>query len=133
MAKKYRSSKPTRKDAENIYLWCVQKYGRSKINGSYPELLFRKPDYFLGDAYGYYDPDEKVLYINKDKNKTVIDLIDTMIHEWTHYHQPVKSHWRKMAKEGRLDEVFEKGDPLEEEAYRIAKRDRDKCFKDLFS
>ena len=133
MFMKTKESKPTRGDAVKIYDWCKKTYGRSKVNGPYPILQFRKPDYYSGDAFGYYDPDEGTLFVNKTKNETIIDLIDTIIHEWTHYHQPLRSHSRKMIKEGRMHELFEETDPLEIQAEEVAERDCEKCFNELFS
>ena len=131
--KKTKQSKPTRADAEKVYWWCVAEYGRSTTNGGYPYLEFRKPDYYSGDAFGYFDEIEGTLFVNKEKNVTIIDLIDTVIHEWTHYLQPIRSHIRRMTKEGKEEKLFENNDPLEIEARKIARRDRSKCFKELYS
>lgn len=130
---KTKKSKPTRADANKVWWWCVNEYGRSKINGSYPHLEFRKFNYYDDElAYGYYDEIENVICVNRLTNKTLIDLIDTVIHEWTHYHQPIKSHIRRMAKEGRVDELFEDHDPLEREAQKIAYRDAERCYQELY-
>lgn len=133
MTKKTKHSKPRKPDAEKVYWWCVEEYGRSKINGSYPELEFKHPDYLTEGLCGEYDYIENTIFVNRKENKTLIELIDTMIHEWTHYHQPIRSHLQKMAKEGKLHRAFEEKDPLEIEARKVARRDRSKCFKELFS
>jgi len=127
---KYR--KPTRSDAVKIYRWCMNEYGRSKINGSYPELIFRKPDYLTEDCYGEYDSISNTLFISKTENIHLIDLIDTIIHEWIHYLQPIRSHLRTMRSEKRLHEAFNNKDPLEIEAQKIAKRDKKKCFLQIY-
>lgn len=133
MKKRTKKSKPTRADVEKIYWWCVSNYGRSKVNGPYPDLQYRKADYLTEGIFGEYDWIENTIFVSKDKNKTLIDVIDTMIHEWVHYQQPLRSHLRTMAKEGKLDLAFEDGDPLETEARIIARKDRSRCFRELFS
>ena len=75
----------TRSTAYKILWWCVAEYGRSKLNGSYPYLEFRKGDYYTGDDYGYYDEIDGVIFINKEKHLTLEELVKTIIHEYTHY------------------------------------------------
>lgn len=121
--KKSRRAKPTRRDAEKIYLWCVDRYGRSKRNGPYPDLLFRKPDYYLGDYDGHYDPYDNTIFVNKSKCTCLYSLIDTLIHEYVHYLQPVKSSFKN-------PDLYRE---LELEAERISTRDRFQCYTELYT
>lgn len=112
---------------DKIYLWCKKKYGRSKYNGRYPDIVFRKPDYYTGEDWGYYDEDEQLIYINKDKHETIEDLIHTIIHEYTHYMQSMH-HYQILAI--YLDSHEH---PLEIEADKVADRDLSECLAYLQS
>ena len=112
---------------DKIYSWCKKKYGRSRYNGRYPDIVFRKPDYYTGEDWGYYDEDEQLIYINKDKHETIEDLIHTIIHEYTHYKQSMH-HYQILAK--YLDSHEH---PLEIEADKIADKDTEECLAYLQS
>jgi len=119
------SSKPHRGHVDKIYEWCKKKYGRSKYNGRYPEVVFRKGDHYDGEEWGYYDEIDKCIYINRDKHETVEDLIDTMIHEYTHYLQNMH-HYQIIALY-----VHHEHHPMEIEAETISQRDKEECLKYL--
>ena len=59
----------TRATAQKILDWCYFTYGRSKINGAYPALEFRKPDDYTGDDYGYYDEIDQTIFVNREIEK----------------------------------------------------------------
>ena len=114
---------PHRGHVDKIYEWCKKKYGRSKYNGRYPDIVFRKGDYYDGEEWGYYDEVDKCIYINRDKHETLQDLIDTIIHEYTHYLQNMY-HYQIIAKYLEHDQH-----PMEIEANAIADRDGIECLK----
>lgn len=114
---------PHRGHVDKIYEWCKKRYGRSKHNGRYPDVVFRKGDYYDGEEWGYYDEVDKCIYINRDKHETLQDLIDTMIHEYTHYLQNMH-HYQIIALYLEHDEH-----PMEIQANAIADKDGIECLK----
>lgn len=118
---------PHRGHVDKIYDWCKKKYGRSKYNGRYPDVVFRKGDYYDGEEWGYYDEIDQCIYINRDKHETLQDLIDTIIHEYTHYLQNMY-HYQIIAKYLESDQH-----PMEIEAESISQRDGPECLKYLES
>lgn len=114
--------KPHRGHVDKIYAWCKKKYGRSRYNGRYPDIAFKKADYYTGEDWGYYDEDEQLIYINKEKHETLEDLVHTIIHEYTHYKQSMH-HYQILA-------IYLDSDqhPLEIEAEAIANRDTPECL-----
>jgi hypothetical protein len=119
--------KPHRGHVDKVYSWCKKKYGRSRYNGRYPEILFRKPDYLTGEDYGYFDELEKIIFLNKEKNETILDLVHTIIHEYTHYLQSM--HHYKILSLYHDDDHH----PLEIEADSVADRDFEECLSYLES
>lgn len=122
--------KPHRGHVDKVYGWCKKKYGRSKYNGRYPDVVFRKGDYYDGEEWGYYDEIDKTIYINRDKHETVEDLAHTIIHEYTHYLQSMH-HYQILALYHEHD-----NHPLEIQAEEVANRDLPECLeyiKSLYS
>ena len=75
---------------------------------------------------GWYLPyrHESEIGINLKCNTTILDLIDTIIHEYTHYLRPnFQKEYEKVSKEFTYDK-----NPLEIEAKQMARRHRKKCF-----
>jgi hypothetical protein len=116
------ASKPHRGHVDKIYAWCKSKYGRSRYNGRYPDIAFKKSDYYTGEDWGYYDEDEQLIYINKDKHENLEDLVHTIVHEYTHYKQSMY-HYRILSI--YLDPHE---NPLELEADMVAERDTPECL-----
>lgn len=104
------------------YDWCKKKYGRSKYNGRYPDIEFKKSDYYTGEDWGYFDSIDKLIFISRDKHQTLEDLVDTIIHEYTHYKQSMHHY----AIIGLYLEPYD--NPLEKEAEQIAERDSPECL-----
>ena len=38
--------KPTKKHANQILEWCLEKYGKSKFNKTFPVIELKKSDYY---------------------------------------------------------------------------------------
>jgi hypothetical protein len=112
--------------AYKIYWWCISEYGRSKLNGPYPYLEFKKLDDYSKDDYGYYDEVEKVIFINKNLHNTLEELVKTIIHEYTHYVKHSMHEYKILAKY-----LSHHRNPLEVDARRIERRDYKKCLKFL--
>jgi Zn-dependent peptidase ImmA (M78 family) len=73
----------------------------------------------------YYDDQEGVIFINKDDHKSLNVLVNTMIHEYTHYLQN-PHHYHVLS----LYLPYTKH-PLEIEADKVARRDTKKCLKEI--
>jgi hypothetical protein len=123
----FSKAKPHRGHVDKIYQWCKKKYGRSKYNGRYPDISFKKADYYTGEDWGYYDEDEQLIFINREKHETIEDLVHTIIHEYTHYKQSMH-HYHIISI--YLDSADH---PLEKEADMIADRDSKECIEYLKS
>lgn len=111
-----------------IYEWCKKKYGRSRYNGRYPDIFFKKPHYGVEELWGYYDEVEKYIYINSTKHESIEDLVHTVIHEYTHYLQSM--HHYKILSQYIQDHHKH---PLEIQADEVADRDSEECIKYLVS
>lgn len=98
--------------------WCIDRYGASIHNDlSTLEIRFRSKLEF----YGEYDAEDNVIYLNPIKHKTLIDLVNTVIHEYTHFKQNIDGMYTKYyVKYGRTYENH----PHEITAHRIADRDQ---------
>jgi len=107
--------------------WCTKNIG---VNHRYPvpgiTLLGGITYYIPENVYGEYDSEENLIEINLPCNTYVRCLIKTIIHEYTHYLQPIRTKYQKLAKKyGYYD------NPLEVEA-RYSENNRYKdCFKDI--
>ena len=116
------SLKLHRGHATKILEWCKKKYGRSKYNGRYPDIAFKKSDYYTGEDWGYYDEEEQLIFVSKDKHENLEDLVHTIIHEYTHYLQSMH-HYQILALYLEHHEH-----PLEIQAEETANRDTPECM-----
>lgn len=114
----------TRKNALKVYEWCKKMFGTSPINGAYPKVVFHKK----GNYAGYYDPWKNEIHVFKQKHRTFIGFIGTIIHEYTHYHQSIKRQYQK------LNKIYNyKSHPLEREANRTERKYKWMCYYEIFS
>ena len=118
----------TRYTAYQILYWCIAEYGRSKLNGKYPHLEYRKynKDTEDADEYGFFDEIEGVIVINKEANKTLSELVQTIIHEYAHYRYHSMAEYRVLSKY-----LSHARNPLEIDARRLERRDYKKCLRFL--
>ena len=64
--------------------WCIDRYGASIHNDlDTLQIKFRSKLEF----YGEYDSEDNVIYVNPTKHGTLIELVNTVIHEYTHFKQ----------------------------------------------
>jgi hypothetical protein len=126
MIKKKKNINVNRSTAQKILDWCYFTYGRSKINGPYPYLEFRKPDYYTGDDYGYYDEVDQTIFVNREAHLDVAELVKTIIHEYWHYVSHSMHEYRILSKY-----LSHHRNPLEIDARRIERRDYKKCLRYL--
>lgn len=120
------NKKPTHHDAKKILDWCINMYGKSKYNGNYPVVEYKKPDYTQEDYSGYYDEQEELIFVNKEAVTTIKELVKTIIHEYAHYkYHPMKDYYilSKYLKHNK--------NPMEKQADEIEKRDYKICLEYL--
>lgn len=119
--------KPTRKHINQIMDWCLQTYGKSKFNKTFPVVEFRKPDYYTEGCMAFYDDIESTIFVDKEKNNNLPELVNSIIHEYVHYKQNMKHY--------QIISLYlpDHKNPMEIEAHKIAKRDTKKCLKELFN
>ena len=114
----------TRKNTVKIFDWCKNTFGTSTINGAYPKVVFHKK----GKYAGYYDPWKNEIHVFKQKHRTFMGFIGTVIHEYTHYHQSIKRQYFK------LNKIYSyKNHPLEREANRTERKYKWMCYYEIFS
>lgn len=118
--------KPTKKHVNRIFEWCIKTYGKSKYNKELPTVQFRKGDYYTEEYMAYYDEIDAVVFINKDRNTSIKELTNSVIHEYIHYKQNMK-HYQILSLY-----LSDEKNPMEIEARKIAQRDTKKCIKELF-
>ncbi len=105
--------------------WCKETFGPSRINGPYPKLVFHKKD---PGWSGLYDPWKNEIHVYRDRHKSLVGFIGTIIHEFTHYHQSIKRQYQKQQK------IFSyKNHPLEREASKMENKYKWTCYYELFS
>jgi hypothetical protein len=119
--------KITKRHVNKIFGWCLKTYGKSKYNRTFPTIHFKKPDHTNEDCSGVYDEFEHTIFINKEQHDTLDDLVNTIIHEYTHYKQNMK-HYQILALYLDNDKH-----PMEIEAEQVAERDMKKCLKEVFN
>jgi len=121
----------TKESAELILLWCQLKYGPSiwSVSGKISIKVRSNINY-----YGKYETDEddvdssknySSIFVNLKKHKKIIELVDTIIHEYTHHKQPILKKFDEYLNSGYNTDNH----PFELEAQFIAKRDSKECKK----
>jgi len=118
--------KLTKKHADKIFEWCVEKYGKSKYNRELPQIEFRKGDYYTEGCMAFYDDIESTIFIDKSRHHDLYELASSIIHEYTHYKQNMR-HYQILSLY-----LPDNKHPMEIEAYKIANKDTKKCVKELF-
>lgn len=119
--------KPTRKHANQILEWCLQKYGKSKFNKTFPIIELKKSDYYTEGCVAFYDDIDATIFLDKEKNDTIEEMANSIIHEYIHYKQNMK-HYQILSMY-----LPDHKNPMEIEATKIANKDAKKCIKELFN
>lgn len=116
-----------KRNLNKILEWCKYYYGGSKFKRL--SSLSVEIDYTMKDCKGQYCPYSNRIYINPKWHTSFIEVIDTMIHEYTHFRQDIKVMYFKY-----LDEYTYNYDnhPYEHTANKIAERDKRICFHNVF-
>ena len=115
----------TRKNALKVFDWCKKTFGISTINGPYPKFIFHRTG---KEIAGLYDPWKNEIHVWKERHRTFLGFIGTIIHEYPHYHQSIKRQYQK------LDKIYSyKSHPLEREAIRMERKYKWMCYYEIFS
>lgn len=115
----------TRKNALKVFDWCKKTFGMSTINGPYPKFVFHRTG---KEIAGLYDPWKNEIHVWKERHRTFLGFIGTIIHEYTHYHQSIKRQYQK------LDKIYSyKSHPMEREAVRTERKYKWMCYYEVFS
>lgn len=115
-----------KKITDLIITWCISKFGTRKYcpNVSVVNVKDRKePD------YAWYEPDRHTpeITINITPTSNVQNLVDSLLHEYTHYLEPnFQQRYEEYEKKYDYDHH-----PLEKKARKVAKKHRRKCFNDI--
>ena len=99
--------------------WCVKQWG---VNNSKSTLLNINIDWDPYENNGEYDFKHNEICIFPKAHKNLRDLVDTVIHEYTHHLQKESTYW-KLYKKYTYDDH-----PYEVEANSVAKKYRKECW-----
>ncbi len=91
--------------------WCRNNMGLNNKKQLQIVVCYWKG--FDGDTdMGEYDPQDHAIYIYYNNIDNVKELLQTIIHEWTHSLQPLTSKWRE------YNDVAYSRNPFERAAYK---------------
>ena len=121
-------SRINRKNGILVYNWCKQYFGRNPKLGTYPRFIFHRTK-IDGKCLGEFNPWTNTIRIYykpfEDKNRRLLTFINTIIHEFVHYHQDIKKKYQK------INDSYE-NNPLEIEANTLAKLLQYECYEQIF-
>lgn len=110
------SANISRKSALLTLEWCIQKYGGS-IHNDLDTLEIKLRSGL--ENQGEYESDDNIIYLNPKRHRSLLQWVNTVIHEYTHFRQNIDGMYTKYYELGRTYENH----PHEVAANRIAKRD----------
>ena len=79
--------------------WCEQKWGP---NNRRSDVLWIDVSWKKSECAGLYQYQDNEITIFVKEHLTVRDLIDTVIHEYTHYKQPMSKYSKLLKKNGLM-------------------------------
>jgi hypothetical protein len=125
---KMKPIKINKTNTKKIFSWCKSYYGESRFNKL--KSLKLVIDNTL-DGAGQYEPISNTISVNlkEHKEESILFLIDTMIHEYTHFKQDIKVMYWKYYDVYRYNE---QNHPHEITAKSVAKRDKWLCYRQVF-
>lgn len=85
-----------RKSALLTLAWCIKKYGPSKF--SKLNTLTVKLNSKL-KSLGQYDEVDNIIYLNSKLHNNLKDWVSTIIHEYTHFKQPIGKKYNQYLEE----------------------------------
>jgi hypothetical protein len=115
-----------KKNLKRILNWCKDYYGESKFKNINTLKIYIDDTM---DSAGAYCTSHNAIFINTKVHRSFIDVINTMIHEYTHFRQDIKVMYFKYLK---VYSFNYENHPYEITARETAERDKRKCFRDVF-
>lgn len=109
---------------ENTVLWCQDNFG---VNNRRKNPFMVKVDTFSFDAMGQFNYKTNEITVFTWLHSNPGSLVSTIIHEYTHYLQPIRSKYNKLAK---IYKHYDKH-PMEKEAYKTEKKYFKKCWSEI--
>ena len=109
--------------SERVFRWCKKNMGVNNRKG-YKPVFYLSAMIDDGQICGDYDEIDNEICIYYKNLIDVRELVDTMIHEWTHQLQPCRTKYNKF--KGSY-----KKHPFEVEAYASEKIYNSKCWNDI--
>jgi hypothetical protein len=122
MAKRSVDIETKRKLANYTLRWCKKNMGINKRKAA-PKISVRmKVKDEDGEWYGIYIWEENKIVISLEMNKTMKDIVSTVIHEYTHYLQSMKKYYEY------FNTYYYSTHPYEKQAIKNSKVLTDKCL-----
>jgi hypothetical protein len=111
--------------AKLAYLWCVSNLKKSKYHNDVPRLIVRSSK--KSNSYkGYYKENKNIIVVFSKNHKSILDICETIIHEWKHYQQNISGMYDKYIVLYRRNI---KNHPYEITAENFAKKHANECRK----
>lgn len=116
-----------RKTAKLALEWCIQKWGKSKYHDDYPRLIVFKNN--PEELSGWFNDKKNIIYLNMKYQYNVLEIIKTIIHEYTHFQQNTVLKYDKLARKFKGKPYEEH--PLEKQAYKRERKWAEICEKQI--
>lgn len=122
MAKRVVDIETKKKLAAYTLKWCKKNLGVNKRKST-PKISVRlKVSDEEGEWYGIYIWQENKILVSSEKNKTMGDIVGTVIHEYTHYLQSMKKYYEY------FNTYYYSTHPYEKQAIKNSKIYTEKCL-----
>ena len=108
---------------ENTILWCQENVG---VNNRRKNPFQVRVDTISIDAMGEFNYKTNTIAVYTWVHFTPAQLIRTLLHEYTHYMQPIRSYYNKMA---RVHKYYSRH-PMERQAVRMERLYK-MCWEDI--
>jgi Zn-dependent peptidase ImmA (M78 family) len=112
-----------RKVCRRAISWCKKNMGENESKILPLSLSVRNK---MRDYCGYYDHRKNKLIVCLNANETIEELVKTVIHEYTHYLQPIRRYYSKV---GKITGYW--NNPYEVEARKNEDELFKKCWKEI--
>jgi hypothetical protein len=88
-----------KKVARLAYCWCLLNLKKSRHWGNFPKIIIKKgtsPKY-----KGYFSEFKNIICVYLGNHKSILDICDTVLHEWKHHQQDLSMYDTYITKYGR--------------------------------
>jgi len=116
-----------RQTAKLALEWCIKKWGKSKFHKDYPKLIVYKNH--KEELTGWFNDEKNIIFINLKHQDSVLELVKTVIHEYTHFQQNTKDKYDKLARKFK-NKPYEEH-PLEKQAFKKEEKWSKICRKQI--